>query len=124
MKTREQQKDFEESICFKLPSQLFVKIGEGTLAVVYLHKTRSTPSAVKILKQPVSARKLKRIAEKLIKIDSQFIVKFFGYSVNPSALLYEYCSAKVHGEEVTNLSLYLDILNDETEFDFYLVLFH
>lgn len=109
--------DDVESIQFELPS-LSVKIGEGTSSVVYLHKLQNKQSAVKILKQPVSMRKMKKISKKLHKIDSIFIVKFLGYCVNPSALLYEYCSAMVHDEIVTNLAQYLDILNDENEFDF------
>ena len=58
------------------------------------------------------------IGHVLRKLENDNVVKFCGFSIKPSALLFEYCRVNIDGEKIHNLSSLLSILNDNTYFNF------
>ena len=98
------------------PVRLSEVIGEGGSAIVYKKKIKRRNVAVKVLRQQLSKARIMKIAEKLLQVESEFIVKFIGYWIRPSAFLFEYCHLNVDGEVINTVSQFLDVLNQANKF--------
>ncbi|XP_057296083.1 uncharacterized protein LOC130629325 isoform X2 [Hydractinia symbiolongicarpus] len=94
------------------------KIDEGMSAVVYKLLQPNRCAAVKCFKQKVMKKNLIIIAEQLCKLKHENIVQFLGYSVHPSAFLFEFCEVYLEGEKVNNLRQLLSIHNSNGNFVF------
>ncbi|XP_057306810.1 uncharacterized protein LOC130645001 [Hydractinia symbiolongicarpus] len=92
------------------------KIDEGMSAVVYKLLQQKRCAAVKCFKQKVTKKNLISIAEQLRKLKHENIVQFLGYSVQPSAFLFEFCEVCLEGEKVNNLRQLLSVHNSNDNF--------
>jgi serine/threonine protein kinase len=54
----------------------------------------------------------------LMKLQNVNVVRFCGYSIRPTALLFGYCEVDVNGTKVNNLSQLLSLYNDNAYFVF------
>lgn len=102
-----------------LPSNLVEKIGEGGSANVYKIAMKEQDVAVKLWKQQQRKGKVLIVSNQLRKLCSPNVVNFIGFSIRPSAIIYEYCHLTIDDEDVTNLSQLIDVWNDMFCFDFY-----
>ena len=48
--------------------------------------------------QCVSMKSLLKAADSLLKLEHNNVVRFFGYSAGPTALIFEYCSVTLEGK--------------------------
>lgn len=113
--------DLEEKLNFlkvDLPINFTEKIGEGGSAIVCKYTVRKKVAAVKLWKQELPKRKVLKVCEKLRKLRCPNIVRFRGYSLRPSAFIYEYCSMNIEGDDITNVAQLIDIWNEMSYFEF------
>ena len=73
---------------------------------------------MKAFKNQLSKTKILRVATKLKTLRHENIVRFHGYSVRPSAILYQLCSITVEDENVNNLGQLISLFNDAGYFSF------
>ena len=94
-------------------------LDEGSSAVVYKYPIRNKDGAVKALRQQLSKRKILKVSIKLRELKHGNVVRFRGYSIRPSAFIFEFCVLTTDdGEDVHNLSQLINILNEEECFNF------
>ncbi len=93
------------------------KIGEGGSAIVYTYELAGKHAALKTFRNPLSRRKTEKIVKKLVELKHENLVRFLGYSLQPSCIALEYCELNFDGEIVHNASQLLDIWNDEENFN-------
>ena len=101
-----------------LPVNFSHKIGEGVAATVYKYKTKGKFLAVKCFRNPITKKKIQRIAKKSLQIAQENIVQFVGYSLRPSILVFEYCELNIDGEFVHTVSQVLEIWNNDEKYKF------
>jgi len=113
-------KDLEQNIKFleiNLPLHPINVIDQGSAAIVYKYKVRDKYAAVKALKQQIPKRKVLKISTNLRELHHKNVVRFRGYSLRPSAFIFEYCVLQIDDEEVHNVKQLIDILNEEENFE-------
>ena len=92
-------------------------IGEGASAVVSKQEHGGKIVAVKRFKQVVSKKTILNIANSLRALKNSHIVRFCGYSLRPSAILYEYCQVSFEdGFICHNLRALISNFNDHEYF--------
>lgn len=95
-----------------LPLNLSDKIGKGSCAKIYKYTIRKKPAAVKILKQIISKLQILKISIELRKLKNDNVVRFRGYSVKPTAFIFELCELFVEDETINNLSQLATLYNE------------
>lgn len=96
-------------------------IGEGSSAIVYKKNVKGKLLAVKKFKQIVPKKSILKAAASLSQLRHDNIVHFFGYSLQPSAILFKYCHVKLHkanNEIIHSLRELLNVFNDHQYFIF------
>lgn len=96
-------------------------IGEGSSAVVFKHTLREKTAAVKKFKQMLSKKAILKAANALLKLKHENICRFRGYSLRPSALLFEYCQIMMDEDShciVNDLKQLVTLFNDHDYFSF------
>ena len=101
-----------------LPVNFSHKIGEGVAATVYKYKTNGKFLEVKCFRNPITKKKIQRIAKKLLQIAQENVVQFVGYSLRQSILVFEYCELNIDGEFAHTVSKVLEIWNDDEKYNF------
>lgn len=92
-------------------------IGEGSSAVVSTQEHAGMTLAVKQFKQVVSKRNILNIAYSLRAVRHSHIVRFYGYSLRPSAIVFEYCEVAFEdGGPCHNLGELINNFNDHEYF--------
>ena len=99
-----------------MPLNLNDKIDEGTSAYIYKLKLRGKEAAVKLLKKQFSKLKILEVSIKLRKLNDANVIRFRGYSVRPSALLFEFCEVKLSDMSANNISQLITIFNENGHF--------
>nr|XP_047145638.1 putative serine/threonine-protein kinase [Hydra vulgaris] len=87
-------KDFSIDI----PLIFCTKIGEGTSASIFKYELKGDPVAVKIFKYSLSKQRTLQVADKLRKLVCPHLVVFRGYSLRPSAFIFDFCGVNVGDE--------------------------
>jgi len=95
-----------------LPLNFEEKLGEGAAASVYKYLVHGKFAAVKVLKIQLIKIKVLRIIEKLRRIKNCNVVRLCGYSIRPTAFIYELCTLHIDGEVFTNVSQYMQFFNE------------
>ena len=95
-----------------------VVIGEGSSAVVFRHVHEGKVGAVKKFKIMLSTKTVMKAANSLLKLKHVNVCSFRGFSLRPSAIIFEYCHVnfgEVNGI-VHNLKELVTIFNDNGYF--------
>lgn len=100
------------------PLNFSQKIDEGASSEVFKFKLNKKDAAVKRFKKTFTRKKMVSVAEQLRKLKNPNVVKFYGFTIQPSAIYLEYCSVLIHGEQFHNISQLIEFYNDEDEFNF------
>ncbi|XP_065683295.1 interleukin-1 receptor-associated kinase 4-like, partial [Hydra vulgaris] len=103
---------------FELPLNFSDKIGEGFSANIFKLSLRNKQTTVKVIKTQFSQRKIVSIATKIRQLKHKNIVKFKGYSIRPTALIFELCCLDISNNQVSSLSQLISHLNEENNFSF------
>ncbi|XP_047135313.2 probable serine/threonine-protein kinase DDB_G0272254 [Hydra vulgaris] len=105
-------KDFSIDI----PLIFCTKIGEGTSASIFKYELKGDPVAVKIFKHSLSKKRTLQVADKLRKLVCPHLVVFRGYSLRPSAFIFDFCGVNVGDECVNNVSQMIKIFNENDHY--------
>ena len=90
-------------------------IGEGSSALVF--DLRGKPAVVKKFKQPLPKKLILRAATSLRSLSNKNIMRFRGYSLRPTALIFEKC--EVWLDETTCVHTLKELMNEFNDHDYY-----
>lgn len=93
------------------------KIGEGASSNISKYKVNGSFVAAKVFKQKISRRKIYKVANKLAQLSHKNVVRFDGFCMDPVSLIFEYCALMLDGETVHNVSQFINIRNEDDQFD-------
>ena len=91
-------------------------IDEGSYAVIYKYEFRGKDAAAKAFCQQLSKKRVLEISNQLRQLRHENIIRFRGYSVRPSALVFEFCEVELGGDVVNNLRQLITIFNENEHF--------
>lgn len=120
--SKKELESLEKSISFcevnDIPLNLTNKIGEGSFATIFKYNIRKKPAALKVLRQNISKKKLLETSIKLRNLKHENVVRFRGYSIKPSVIIFELCELVVESDIiVNNLTELVNIFNENNHFN-------
>ena len=95
-------------------------IGAGSFSNVYLYKNHNGENAaIKIFKEQLSKRKMKKLVTRLLSVCHRNVVGFVGFSLKPAAVSFEYCEVCIGQDEVHTMKELIEIFQDENYVSFF-----
>lgn len=95
-------------------------VGEGSSAIIYKHVLCGKMVAVKKFRQQLSRKSLLKAVQMLTKLKNEHVVRLSGYSLNPAALVYEFCEVQVEKDnQITLLHSLKDVITIFNDFDYF-----